>query len=70
LVTLTELRTPTDLGCRGMEAITAALPELVTDVFARYAKTKNFHWHVSETHSRNQHLLLDEQGDQIFGSEV
>jgi starvation-inducible DNA-binding protein len=29
-------------------------------------KTKNFHWHVSGPHFRDYHLLLDEQGDQIF----
>ncbi len=29
-------------------------------------KTKNFHWHMSGSHFRDYHLLLDEQGDQIF----
>jgi starvation-inducible DNA-binding protein len=29
-------------------------------------KTKNFHWHLSGPHFRDYHLLLDEQGDQIF----
>ena len=36
--------------------------------FALYLKTKNFHWHVSGPHFRDYHLLLDEQGEQIFGS--
>ena len=36
-----------------------------TDVFALYVKTKNFHWHMSGSHP-DYHLLLDEQGDQIF----
>ncbi len=31
-------------------------------------KTKNFHWHVSGPHFRDYHLLLDEQGDQIFAA--
>jgi starvation-inducible DNA-binding protein len=37
-----------------------------TDVFALYLKTKNFHWHMSGPHFRDYHLLLDEQGEQIF----
>ena len=36
------------------------------DAFALYIKTKNFHWHMSGPHFRDFHLLLDEQGDQIF----
>jgi starvation-inducible DNA-binding protein len=39
---------------------------LLADVFALYVKTKNFHWHMSGSHFRDYHLLLDEQGDQIF----
>jgi starvation-inducible DNA-binding protein len=31
-----------------------------------YVKTKNFHWHMSGSHFRDYHLLLDEQADQIF----
>jgi starvation-inducible DNA-binding protein len=30
------------------------------------SKTKNFHWHMSGPHFRDYHLLLDEQGEQIF----
>jgi starvation-inducible DNA-binding protein len=62
----TELQTPTDLSRSGVEAITAALRELLADVFALYVKTKNFHWHMSGSHFRDYHLLLDEHGDQIF----
>jgi starvation-inducible DNA-binding protein len=29
-------------------------------------KTKNFHWHMSGPHFRDYHLLLDQQGDQLF----
>jgi starvation-inducible DNA-binding protein len=29
-------------------------------------KTKNFHWHMSGPHFRDYHLMLDEQGEQIF----
>ena len=39
---------------------------LLADYFALYLKTKNFHWHMSGPHFRDYHLLLDEQGDQIF----
>ena len=48
------------------EKISGALNILLADVFALYLKTKNFHWHVSGPHFRDYHLLLDEQGDQIF----
>jgi starvation-inducible DNA-binding protein len=61
-----ELRTPTDLSRAGVEAISSALRELLADVFALYVKTKNFHWHMSGSHFRDYHLLLDEHGDQIF----
>jgi starvation-inducible DNA-binding protein len=60
------LRTPTDLGRNGAEAISSALRELLADVFALYVKTKNFHWHMSGKCFRDYHLLLDEQGGQIF----
>jgi starvation-inducible DNA-binding protein len=39
---------------------------LLADVFALYLKTKNFHWHMSGSHFRDYHLLLDEQGDELF----
>jgi starvation-inducible DNA-binding protein len=60
------LRTPTDLSAEAASAVTAALNPLVADAFALYLKTKNFHWHVSGPHFRDYHLLLDDQGDQIF----
>jgi starvation-inducible DNA-binding protein len=39
---------------------------ILADVLALYLKTKNFHWHMSGPHFRDYHLLLDEQGDQLF----
>jgi starvation-inducible DNA-binding protein len=60
------LGTPTDLSPANVNAITAALNPIVADAFALYLKTKNFHWHVSGPHFRDYHLLLDDQGDQIF----
>jgi len=60
------LATPSQLGSEAVKNITGALNALLADVFALYLKTKNFHWHVSGPHFRDYHLLLDEQGDQIF----
>ena len=60
------LATPTDLAAAATRDISAALNQLLADVFALYLKTKNFHWHVSGPHFRDYHLLLDEQGDQLF----
>lgn len=60
------LATPTDLSPEATRDISAALTVLVSDVFALYIKTKNFHWHVSGPNFRDYHLLLDEQADQIF----
>ncbi len=56
----------TDLSADATRDISAALSGLLADVFALYLKTKNFHWHMSGPHFRDYHLLLDEQGDQIF----
>jgi starvation-inducible DNA-binding protein len=60
------LRTPTDLNRDGVNEISNSLRHLLADVFALYVKTKNFHWHMSGPHFRDYHLLLDEQGEQIF----
>jgi len=60
------LRTPTSLEPDATSGISAALNALLADTYALYLKTKNFHWHMSGSHFRDYHLLLDEQGDQIF----
>ncbi|WP_164937482.1 Dps family protein [Bradyrhizobium guangxiense] len=65
-MTKADLQSPTDLGANANRDIPAALRALLADVFALYMKTKNFHWHVSGSHFRDYHLLLDEQGEQIF----
>ena len=62
-----ELDTPTDLSPEAVEKISAAVNPLIADAFALYLKTKNFHWHVSGRHFRDYHLMLDEQGEAIFG---
>jgi starvation-inducible DNA-binding protein len=46
--------------------LSSVLNALLADVYALYLKTKNFHWHMSGPHFRDYHLLLDDQGDQIF----
>jgi len=60
------LATPTDLGAAATKDIAAAMNAILADVFALYLKTKNFHWHMSGPHFRDYHLLLDEQGDQLY----
>ena len=60
------LTTPTDLPRSAIKDITGAMNAILADVFTLYLKTKNFHWHMSGEHFRDYHLLLDEQGDQLF----
>lgn len=63
---MASLNTPTNLTSNATRDISGALTTLLADIFALYIKTKNFHWHVSGPHFRDYHLLLDEQGEQIF----
>jgi starvation-inducible DNA-binding protein len=58
--------TPTTLSEKAVNDISGALVLLLSDVFALYLKTKNFHWHMSGPHFRDYHLMLDDQSDQIF----
>lgn len=60
------LSTPTDLSAEATKDIAGALNGILADVFAIYLKTKNFHWHMSGSHFRDYHLLLDEQADQLY----
>lgn len=60
------LATPTALGINATTDISSALTALLADVFVLYLKTKNFHWHMSGPHFRDYHLMLDDQGEQIF----
>jgi starvation-inducible DNA-binding protein len=62
------LTTPTDLKPNAVRDLAGALNILLADMFSLYLKTKNFHWHVSGPHFRDYHLMLDEQGDQIFAT--
>src|ERR1700722_7214929 len=62
------LDSPTDLSHEAVKEISQPLNAVLADTFALYLKTKNFHWHVSGPHFRDYHLLLDEQGEQIFAT--
>ncbi len=61
-----KLATPSDLKEKARQAIATAINPLVADSFALFVKTKNYHWHMSGSHYRDYHLLLDEQATQIF----
>ena len=60
------LETPSGFDSNARKDIAGALTALLADTFALYVKTKNFHWHMSGPHFRDYHLLLDEQGTQIY----
>jgi len=62
------LQTPTDLNRNDTKSVADALNSALADAFTLYFKTKNFHWHVSGPHFRDYHLMLDEQGEQIFAT--
>jgi starvation-inducible DNA-binding protein len=62
------LETPSHFNSNAIKDLSGALTTLLADFFALYLKTKNFHWHVSGPHFRDYHLMLDEQGEQIFAA--
>jgi starvation-inducible DNA-binding protein len=62
------LHTRDGLGANATRDIAAALTGVLADLFALYLKTKNFHWHLSGPHFRDYHLMLDEQGEEIFAA--
>jgi len=61
-----QLSTPSGLSQEAVTKVSGALNLLLADTFALYLKTKNFHWHMSGPHFRDYHLMLDEQGEQVF----
>ena len=54
------------ISLQAVEEIGGALRSLLADFLTLYLKTKNFHWHMRGPHFRDYHLLLDEQGEQLF----
>jgi starvation-inducible DNA-binding protein len=63
-----ELDTPTDLCKSSVDAVCRAINGIVADSFALYVKTKNFHWHMSGPNFRDFHVMLDEQGEQVYAA--
>ena len=57
---------PDGFNSEEVKSLSSVLNALLADVFSLYLKTKNFHWHMSGTHFRDYHLLLDEQASRIF----
>jgi starvation-inducible DNA-binding protein len=61
-----KVNNPDGFAPEQVKNLSSVLNALLADVFALYIKTKNFHWHMSGPHFRDYHLLLDQQGDQLF----
>jgi starvation-inducible DNA-binding protein len=62
------LETRNGLGRDAAKNVSAALTQLLADMFALHLKTKNFHWHVSGPHFRDYHLMFDDQAAQILAA--
>jgi starvation-inducible DNA-binding protein len=62
------LSTAQALDAAGRAQVADGLRRLTADFFALYVKTKNYHWHMRGRHFRDYHLLLDEQGQQLFAA--
>ena len=63
-----QLATVTDLSPQETKAVTEAVNPLISDAFALYVRTKNFHWHLYGSHFRDYHELFDEQAEAILES--
>jgi starvation-inducible DNA-binding protein len=61
-----KISNPDGFQTEQVKNLSSVMNALLADVFALYIKTKNFHWHMSGPHFRDYHLLLDQQGEQIF----
>ena len=57
---------PLSTPLEGRQQVGGLLRLLLADFFTLYLKTKNFHWHMSGSHFRDYHLLLDEQAEELF----
>src|SRR5215471_5325709 len=60
------IETAAGFSAEAVTEISGVLRPLLADVFSLYLKTKSFHWHMTGSHFRDYHLLLDEQAEQIF----
>lgn len=63
-----QLATTTDLKPEQVQAVTNVVNPLIADTFAMYLKIKNYHWHLSGSHFRDYHVLLDEHAEVFFDS--
>jgi starvation-inducible DNA-binding protein len=61
-----KINVPDGFDAEQVKDLSSVLNALLADVFVLYIKTKNFHWHMSGPHFRDYHLLLDQQGEQLF----
>lgn len=61
-----KLAVPHILPSLNREKIASTLNVLVSDAFALFIKTKNYHWHLSGPHFSDYHRMFDEQASQIF----
>ena len=60
------LMVPSDLSEESCKKVGDALLPLTADSIALYIKTKNYHWHMTGSHFKEYHELLDEHGEQVF----
>ena len=63
---IAKLSTPDGFTQAEVKDLSSVLNAALADAFVLYLKTKNFHWHVTGSHFRDYHILLDEQAAQIF----
>ena len=68
MIALAARETSAGFSDDAIQTLSASFTRLLADMFALYLKTKNFHWHISGPHFRDYHLLLDDQGEQIFAT--
>jgi starvation-inducible DNA-binding protein len=61
-----KINVPDGFDPEQIKNLSSVLNGLLADAFALYLKTKNFHWHLSGSHFRDYHLMLDEHAAQIF----
>lgn len=70
LKTVTAVKTQAEKGedarIQNQPEVGKQLAVLLSDVFALYIKTKNYHWHMKGSHFRDYHLLLEEQATQLY----
>jgi starvation-inducible DNA-binding protein len=60
------LMVPSDLSEESCKKVGVALLPLTADSIALYIKTKNYHWHMTGSHFKEYHELLDQHGEQVF----